>query len=226
MLIPPSLLLAALISQLPDQARFPGREVAVVDDCGEPVPNAIVRLKPVAPSDGEEQTLDGIPDFPGFYFTDRIPANTTSVRISITIRPRPGSSDVPNNPLSPEPVPYRRRLIRKLPRLESSLTIRGQYCPDPYWLAPSQVLPPTFNPYLGPPNCQALPSGERVVVVPTNSPSPDTTWVTVPQRRQADVASAFRYGSLTPERIRIPFADDAPGLPVPSMPVVSADPQR
>ena len=180
MRISPSLLIAVLISQLPDQTRFPGTEVAVVDDCGDPVPNAIVRLKPVAPSDGEEQTLDGIPDFPGFYFTDRIPANTTSVRISITIRPRPGSGDVPNNPLSPNPVPYRRRLIRKLPRLESSLTIRGQYCPDPNWLAPSQVLPPTLNPYLGPPNCQTPPSGQRVVAVPANPPSPDSTWVMVP----------------------------------------------
>jgi hypothetical protein len=232
MSISPTLVLVAFLAQVqaqpPAQPQFPGTEVSLVDEKGGPISDATIRLKPMAPRELDEETLNPTP-FPGFYFTDRIRADTTRVRVTILIPKRPGRP-VYNNDAFPDPVPYFRRLaFMEIPEAEASLTIRSRYgpCCDPCDPCSNRGAPqPTFNPFLGQPSGQALPSGERVVVAPSNPQPRESTWATIPQRQAVHVVSAFRDGSLTPERVRIPFADSLPDLPVRPMPVVSADPQR
>jgi hypothetical protein len=108
--------------------------------------------------------------------------------------------------------------------------------PDDYSMVPSNPLEPTggccycccegaaWPSAPAPPSANSCDPCSNWGMGPQSGQAPpDSTWVKIPQRQPVSVVSAFRDGSMTPERVRIPFADDLPDLPVRPMPVVSAD---
>jgi hypothetical protein len=194
-----SVLLGAFFAIQQQQAQprafAPVTEVVVVDETGHALSDVTVSITVLWPSRSREIPLIRSTDFGGFYFTDAVPADAARVCIAVDVPPRlPG---VPGDCRTAD-VPYKKRMVFPCPIPRFPLTC--YYRPAP----PSRIF------------------SDQEPISPIAA-RPDSTWVTIPQRRPAHVASAFRDGSMTPERIRIPFADEFPPRP---MPVVRDDRRR